>query len=280
MYNPNCGKRYLFLRRKLLSNYLYCIIPALCKTWTCDKCRRVKSGIVRTFITTNFKDKPLWMLSITFFHTGDVLDTWKTIGKKCNRLLTYARKYSGQFDYLRVIEPHKDGQWPHIHILCTKPIATVKFVKLLTQWGFGWSFHSAPTDVRECAFYVSKYLTKEWPAGSADLNRIISKTRIVSCNRSLGSIFKKESVWDLIDYNRNPEHIEFIHTLIVHDLTKHKASFIRSSSFSTGFIITTDVLLPSSFIDEYYDPYIERICKDFDYEVYPAGEQLELPLTL
>lgn len=271
-----CGKQFLLLRRKYAGHFYYAFLPLLCKSWVCEKCRRIKAGKVRNFIEKSFAGKPLWMLSLTYFHGTDPEAAWKKIGETCNRMLTYARKYSGTFDYIRIVEPHADGLWPHVHVLCTKPIATSHFVKLVTQWGFGWNFHSMPSGSDLAARYVSKYLTKKWPAGDAELMRVISRTRIVSCSRSLGAIFASENIWELVDYDRDPEQSRFLCNFIIDKCKSANCSFVISRPFSSGWLIETDVELRSAILSEIPDQYCWLYCTDLDYKFMPYGLQEDL----
>lgn len=270
-----CGKQFVILRRKSFNSFLYAFLPLLCKSWLCEKCRRIKATKVRAFISESFAGRPLWMLSVTYYHSGDPLDAWKNIGLTCNRLLTYARKYSGKFDYVRIVEPHADGVWPHIHILCTKPIATERFVRLLTEWGFGWNFHSVPKGSDQAADYCSKYLSKRWPVGDASLSRVISKCRIVTCSRSLGAIFSSDDIWECVSYEGDPVQSDFLCNFIISKLRYHGCSYVESKPFSSGFLIASDICLPSSLFDNPPDKFSWRYCIDFEYQFMPYGLQQE-----
>jgi len=279
MKPSSCSVRFLFLRKKVKNSFVYAFLPARCKSWACETCRYHKAKQVRDFILRSFAGREMWMLSITFFHSGTALDAWHSIGKNCNRMLTYARKYSGSFNYVRVVEPHKDGLWPHVHILVDKPIATTEFVKLVTNWGFGWNFHSMPVSTLHSANYVSKYLTKLWPTGDAELFRVMSKTRIVSASRSLGAIFKTESTWECINYDLPKSHCEFMHAVILRECKRLGCTYISSKGNHHGFEITTDVLLSADFEKNVLDPYIFKGSDSFDFTFCPFGFQTELDLS-
>jgi len=274
--NTSCGKKFLFIRKKIGLSFVYSFLPALCKSWGCSFCRSKKSAVVRNFIERSFSGRQVWMLSLTYFHSGDPLDTWSTIGKTCNRLLTYARKYSGSFDYVRVIEPHADGCWPHVHILCSKPIATVEFVRRVTDWGFGWNFHSKPISADRAASYVSKYLTKSWPPGSAELNRVISGTRIVTASQSLGAIFATDHTWECINYDIKPADVHYFYSRIISLLKSAKCIYILSSAVDSGFHLISDIELTNDSIFSTFLPYVWRESDDYDFEYIPFGLQQEL----
>lgn len=274
-----CGKTFVLLRRKSAGKFFYAFLPLLCKSWLCEKCRTIKAAKVRRFILSSFAGRPLWMLSVTYFHCGDPESAWRNIGHTCNRLLSYARKYNGSFDYVRVVEPHADGLWPHIHILCTKPIASEAFVRLLTKWGFGWNFHSIPKAAPLAALYVSKYLSKKWPAGDASVLRVISRTRIVTCSRSLGAIFPVDNIWECVNYNADPVQSEFLCNFIIGKLKEKNCSYVLSSPFSSGFLIESDIDLPSDLINLPPDQYCWIHCHDYDYNFMPYGLQMEFYLN-
>jgi hypothetical protein len=217
------------------------------------------------------------MLSITFFHNGDAIEAWENIGKYCNRMLTYARKYSGNFNYVRVVEPHADGEWPHIHLVVDKPIDDVRFVKKITDWGFGWNFHSKPMTGIGAARYVSKYLTKDWPSGNADLYRVMTKTRIVTSSRSLGPIFKTHSSWRLVTFDHPKEQLEFIQAAMISELRKNGATYVSMSPLLSGFTCESEVRCSSDFIDKCLEPWIWKYGSDGKYDYLPYGVQEELP---
>ena len=273
MDTTSCGKRFLYLTKFINKQHVFAFIPARCKSWSCSSCRRIKARVVQSFIKKNFVDEPLWLLSLTYFHKDTPELAWKGIGKTVNRLLTYAHKMNGEFKYVRIVEPHADGSWPHVHILVNKPIATTSFVKLVTSWGFGWSFHSKQISCNAGAVYLSKYLSKEWPAGTADLLRTITKTRIVSASRCLGAIFKKESEWDCIRYDEPSEHTKFYYNSIVNYLKSKGALYIISKKCCSGFIIKSDIYVSIDQISNIDEPYIWIASDTYDYEWYPDGLQ-------
>jgi hypothetical protein len=267
-----CGTQYLLMQKVAASRSEVAFIPLLCKSWSCETCRPKKAEIVRAFIRKSFIGKKVWMMTFTFYHSGTALDAWKKIGSCVNRMLTYARLHCGAFDYIRVVEPHKDGSWPHVHLLSTVPFSDTTFVKLVTDWGFGWNFHCAPIDALKASNYVSKYLTKPWPEGDADLLRQISKTRIVSCSRSLGSIFSKPSNWKLIPLSNPFRQIPYLRTAVIAELTDQGATVIEVKTIAEGFHIKADASLSSEFVDFLSDPFLFDSC-DALHEAYLDAAQ-------
>lgn len=249
MSKENCRRKYLFLQKSTKTGSKVALIPALCKSWSCPVCRKRKSEQVRSYIKKHFIGQNAWMITITFFHSGEPLDAWKKIGKSINRLLTYARKYSGKFDYVRVVEPHKDGSWPHMHMIVNKHLATPNFVKLVTNWGFGWNFEEQPMSGEKAANYMSKYLTKPWPEGDADLLRQISKTRIVSNSRSLGPIFTKPSTWTAINLTRPIFQVPQSASAVLNEVHKNGATEVKYTPISDGWIIEADAELSPEFVE-------------------------------
>lgn len=268
METSSCGKKFLFLKRTVGSRHYFAFVPSRCKSWSCPICKHHKAHTVKKFIESSFTDQTLWMLSITFFHSGNPLDAWRMIGENCNKMLTYAHKYSGSFEYVRIVEPHKDGMWPHVHVIVNKPIASTEFVRLLTQWGFGWNFHSKPISAKLASVYLSKYLSKPWPTGDAELYRVMSKTRIVSCSRSLGSIFTKESDWESVSYDEPAENAKAYCNIIITYLSSKKASYIHSIPYCGGFCIESDREVLLEDIKGFPDPYIWDYSGDFQYDYF------------
>lgn len=276
MDNNKCGIRFLYLTKFINKQHIFAFVPARCKSWSCLTCRRVKSKIIKTFIQNKFKGESLWLMSLTYFHTGSPETAWSNIGKTVNRLLSYAHKMHGNFNYIRIVEPHADGNWPHIHILINKDVMDNRFVKLVTSWGFGWNFHSKMIDCKSSSVYLSKYLSKPWPIGQGNLLRIITKTRLVSASRSLGAIFTKNSEWDCISYDKPSKHTEFYFNQIIHSLKDKGAGYIMTKTFGPGFIIKSDIEISISDIESCADPYIWKACVGYDYNWIPYGLQQDL----
>lgn len=216
------------------------------------------------------------MMTLTFFRSQDVLSCWNEIGKKCNRLLTYMRLRHKDVKYIRVIEPHKIGGWPHIHILTDRYVLDSGLSKKLTKWGFGWNFHSKHVPAKTGAGYISKYLSKPWPEGSADLYRTVSRTRIVSASRNLGPIFAKDPQWELVSYGKNKVDIESLVQVTVNELRKCKAIAIEVHRSKNSAVIFSDVDLPEYTWDFNYANKEDAVFLEKDYYECLTGSQLSL----
>lgn len=247
--SESCGQSYRFMYKNTETGSQVGLIPVLCKSWSCVECRPKKASQVKGFIRKHFGDSELWMITLTFHHRGTALNAWKNIGKSLNRLLTYARKYTGKFNYVRIVEPHQDGSWPHVHMLVDKDIASVGFVKNIESWGFGWNFCCSPMDGIKASNYLSKYLTKPWPDGDADLLRQFARTRIVSSSRNLGPIFKTESSWKVVKLENPVRGVHQMANAVVIEMRKEGATTIEYECISEGFIIKSDATLSPGFVE-------------------------------
>jgi len=255
-----CGRVYRLMYKDDGVGSETALIPTLCKSWSCPTCRLKKAMEVRSFIRNNFASKKVWMITITFSHQGTPLGAWKSIGKNLNRMLCYARKYTGRFNYIRVVEPHKDGSWPHIHMLVDQNICSPAFVSLVTSWGFGWNFHCTVMDGVKASNYMSKYLTKPWPQGDGDLLRQMAKTRIVSASRALGPIFYIKPSWKIVEMSNPFRQIPFLETAVVQDLHEQGATMILVTPIADGFFIKADAVLSPNFIKSIKDPFLWDSC--------------------
>ena len=247
--SQGCGQNYRFMYKNEGTGSQVGLIPVLCKSWSCPVCKPKKAQQVKGFIRKHFGTAELWMITLTFYHRGTALNAWKGIGKSLNRLLTYARKYSEKFNYVRIVEPHKDGSWPHVHMLVDKDICSINFVKNVENWGFGWNMHCTPMDGIKGSNYLSKYLTKPWPEGDADLLRQIARTRIVSASRELGPIFKTETTWKVVKLANPSRGIQQLASSVVAEMRKNGATDINYECISEGFIIKSDGFLSPEFIE-------------------------------
>lgn len=276
----SCGSTFLYIKRTINRKHLFAFVPSRCKSWSCPKCRPVKANIVREYILENFNSEPLFMLTLTFFHSGSPLETWKNLGSCWNRMRTYISKKYGRFDYLRIVEPHKLGGWPHMHILIKGHVTKVDVVKKIVSWGFGWNMECQRIPVKEAAKYISKYLTKEWPSADADVLRIATKTRIVSVSRGMPAIFTPASEWAVVRLSLPESHAEFMCNAIIQLLKDKGAILIISKPFADGFVIESDVDLQDCWLDTFLDPYIFRVCQGFDFSYLPYGLQQDLDLGI
>ena len=274
----SCGDTFLYLKKKLNKVHLFAFVPARCKSWSCPKCRPIKARRVKTYIEDNFVTEPIYMITLTFFHTGDVLDCWKTLGAKWNRMRTYLAKKYGKFDYLRIVEPHKKGGWPHMHVLVRGFESLPRAADKITQWGFGWNYHCKQMPPKDAARYVSKYLTKEWPDSAVDVLRIASKCRIVSVSRGMPPVFASVSDWDVVDFNIPDEGTEFICNAIVNLLIVKKADFVLSQPFGGGFLISSNLDVCPSVDLEGFENSVWKRCKDLEFTYIPYGLQERLRL--
>lgn len=173
-------------------------VPVRCKSWGCESCRSIKAKIVRDFIVRSFSGQKVYMLTFTDLHRGKAIQAWKSLGSRWNLFRTWAVKTYGKFQYVRIIEPHKKGGWPHMHVLVNIKMSNPKIRSMLKGWGFGYIFDLMEISVKGASQYVTSYLTKKWPDGIANQYRKESKTRIVQASQSLGAIFSIKSTWTLV----------------------------------------------------------------------------------
>lgn len=215
----------------------------------------------------------MYFSTFTFFHSGSVLDRWKNIGKCWNRLRTYITKYYGPFSYLRIIEPHKKGGWPHVHVISTSPLINKKIKKLLTKWGFGWNCDEKMATAEQVGMYISKYLTKEWPSLDAEENRVLSKCRIVSVSKDMPAIFKKESTWTMVESAIPSKSAQYLCNSLINQLLIKGANDISSEAFFGGFYIISDTYIDKTKVDNGECFLTWTHCTEFFYEYHPNGLQ-------
>lgn len=196
--STKCYTHYMHLAKLENDVKQEIFIPVRCKSWGCSPCRSIKARIVMDFIKRSFAGQSLFMLTFTDPHRGSALDAWQTLGSRWNLFRTWAVKTFGKFQYVRIIEPHKKGGWPHMHVLVNINMSEPKIRARLKGWNYGYIFDKMEISVTGAAQYVSGYLTKKWPDGLADRYRKESKTRIVQASQSLGAIFKIKSSWSMV----------------------------------------------------------------------------------
>jgi len=197
--DSKCYTHYLHLVKLEGSVKHDLFVPSRCKSWGCESCRSIKARIVMDFIKRSFAGQTLYMLTFTDDHKGDVLETWKDLGNRWNLFRTWFTKMYGKFQYVRVIEPHKSGGWPHMHVLINVKPNEAKVRSMLKRWRWGYIYDQMEISPTGAAQYVSGYLTKKWPGNLANQMRQETKTRIVQASQSLGAIFSRRSDWHLMN---------------------------------------------------------------------------------
>ena len=275
-----CGKNYLFLQRRKNDKYLFAFVPSRCKSWSCETCRPIKSKIVRDYVQKNFRSKTLYMLTLTFYHSGTALEAWEKLGACWNRLRTYVAKIYGPFRYLRIVEPHKKGGWPHVHVLIDGCVVDRRILRKVTDWGFGWNAQVEPVSTEIAALYISKYLSKKWPDTQADLFRRASRCRIVSVSRGMPAIFTPKGEWEAVHYDLPNDRASFVCNVVIDILRSRDYRFIICRPFAGGFIIESGASLPIDWMYNFPDPYVWQWSDDFEYSFAPYGIQEELTLFL
>ena len=257
---PPCSTRHMHIKRtheNVTYNY---IIPVKCKCWECPTCRKRKAKLISDFIKKNFSGRQIWMLTLTDPHRDSAARAWQTLGDKWNLFRTWAVKHYGMFNYIRVIEPHKAGGYPHMHVLVDAPIAHKELVKKITDWGFGWNFHSKRMSASGAAGYVTKYLTKEWPDDTVHELRTESKARIVQASRKLGPIFFTTTTWSLVNYNCDPLTLSCYANEIFWDAMARGLLPVIFELRQTSYLIRSPAISPGISEDALLNTAIARGC--------------------
>lgn len=275
-----CGNHFMYLHKRVPVGHEYIFVPSRCKSWGCEHCRPLKAKIVRNYVKDNFDGDNIRMLTFTLFHSGNPEEAWRQIGDHWNRLRTNVAKQLGKFTYMRVVEPHKDGTWPHLHVLIKGAEKVYKLFEKCVKAGFGWNAHCQSIPPDKAALYVSKYLTKGWPAGQADALRVLSKTRIVSVSRDLPPIFTKKSSWDLISYSQPNDITLGKLNLLIAYCQSQLSTYQLSMPFDDGFKFITDIEIPEYKLAEILDPYIWEYSDGMSYTYAPIGIQQVLLLEM
>ncbi len=273
-----CSTHYLYLQKTVLKSSFFAFVPSRCKSWSCSICRPIKAKQVVDYVHANFDTKQLFMLTLTFFHDGPVSECWKTLGMKWNKMRTFIAKKYGRFDYLRIVEPHKKGGWPHLHILIKGCVIDKEITKMITKWGFGWNMHMKRISTARAKDYVSKYLTKEWPDNGAEVNRQSANTRIVSVSHGMPPVFSNKSEWNVVQHSVPSANTLFYLNAFIQYLKDHKSTYIFAQPFCQGFVIESDVAIDFDFIERLVHPYVWKYCESDVFEFAPFGHQQELDL--
>ena len=273
-----CGKTFLYLKKKVGSSFFFAFVPARCKSWSCPKCRLIKSRIVENYVREHFAGDELYMLTLTYFHSGTVEDAWLRVGPSWNRLRSYVNSLGRSISYMRIVEPHRTGGWPHMHVLIRGCVIDSKVLSHVTDWGFGWNCQVQKISSLSASSYVSKYLSKPWPDALSNVLREKTKTRIVCVSQDMPAVFSAKSEWECVQWDMPDTETLSMFNSICRALKNNGASVILSHGWSDGFIIQSDIDISLSDIIN-LGPYVWIVVQDsYDFEYLKYGFQTFLDL--
>lgn len=218
-----------------------------CKQWDCSYCARQNKLAWRATIYKYLMDNPdlLWSFHTFTFHfkknasayarfiysVNQIKSKWDTIMKRLKR------RY-GNFQYVRILEPHKKGGY-HIHLMASFIIPDediayrydklqdrrtpyLKWIKQdLPNLGFGYIQHSenAMGNGAQTVTYITKYMTKDDEQSYLRLKE--NRVRYVQTSRGIKSPFNHsgevETNWKL---RHHINFMDFLDVEIFTDLNK------------------------------------------------------------
>jgi hypothetical protein len=196
-----CEKYYCAVHHRTGNVSKYLAFPMRCKTWDCPVCRPIKA--------LNYKERMkklkclqnLNFYTLTFFHSAPPAEVWENASKCWNRLRTNLRNRFGPFNYVRILETHKNSPYPHFHFVADYRFPPTALGTAAVAAGFGYQIDSQAIDSDRALDYVLKYLTKEWPRDDSKEYRKQYKCRIISFSRGLLSPSRRVTNWELLCYN-------------------------------------------------------------------------------
>lgn len=134
-----------------------------CKRWSCEVCSRR----LRWLLTERLKlAQPERFITLSCNQRAfeNPRDCYLKTARHISTLARWARHLHGEFEYLRVNEPHESG-WPHFHLL--QRGAYIPFASMQTQWKHLTGAHRVNIrridSHRRAVEYVTKYLTAGEP---------------------------------------------------------------------------------------------------------------------
>lgn len=131
-----------------------------CKTWQCPHCGPRKTAELCRKIEAA---KPTKFITLTTVHRKGRTprEVWNEARRQISELAKKYRKELGEFEYARILEPHKSG-YPHFHLVARSPYIPQEHLSRRWQQLTG----AFIVDIRrvnpnwQVAKYVAKYLTK------------------------------------------------------------------------------------------------------------------------
>lgn len=193
-----CEKFFCSVRGEVTEATRYIVFPMRCKSWDCPTCRKVKAEQYRQRMGRLDDGRPLYFLTLTYYHSQSPIEAWRTYNVAWNRLRTNISKQLGGFDYIRILESHNDSPYPHLHIIMDKHVSPSKLGRWAVDAGFGFQITMKKITTDGAFAYVRKYITKEWKNKEGWELRKKCRCRIISFSRGLLSPLPEGSAWDLL----------------------------------------------------------------------------------
>jgi len=131
-----------------------------CKTWHCSVCGPRKT---RQLCDAVAKARPNRFVTLTTAGHGTRTprEVWNEARRQISELAKTFRRTHGEFEYCRVLEPHKSG-YPHFHLIVRSPY--IEKEELSRRWAHLSGAFIVDirriNPARNVARYVAKYLTK------------------------------------------------------------------------------------------------------------------------
>lgn len=206
-----CERFYCAIKQEVLGATRYVSFPMRCKSWDCPTCRKVKAKDYKSRMQAINDGRPLYFLTLTYYHNQSPLEAWRTYNAAWNRFRTHVSKKFGSFDYIRVLESHKNTPYPHLHVILDTYIPATDLGRMAVAAGFGFQLSYKKIDAEGAFHYVTKYLTKEWQNQEAWALRKDCRCRIISFSRGLLSPAARKSAWETVlrgsDFETCIDHI-------------------------------------------------------------------------
>ena len=173
-----------------------------CGRWDCPECAERKAKDIRDRLSAFMAKSKTFMYTLTFKQARAPEETWRNMPKVWNLFRTRIAQKYGKFDYIRIVETHKNTPYPHLHVVANINIPESVFGQIAVESGFGWQLYKSPCD-EEAAYYVSKYLTKAWANEDSAFLRKKLRIRIVSWSRGLSALWSKPAKKPTVSVHAN-----------------------------------------------------------------------------
>jgi hypothetical protein len=182
-----CRKYYYAVSSKTEEVQRFIAAPMCCKSWDCPACRKIKAKEYNHRLRKMWDFPKLYFLTLTYFHSMSPDEAWSTYNAAWNRLRTNLSKQFGEFEYVRVLESHNNSPYPHLHLITNRRFPESKLGPAAIAAGFGYQISQKTITNAGAAYYIAKYLTKEWKNEEGWRLRKKNRCRIISFSRGVMS---------------------------------------------------------------------------------------------
>lgn len=247
--SPKCGKRFVTLKKTVEKTTTLLSFPLKCKSWNCPRCADKKSLFYGKVISQWFVNKQLYFYTLTFYHSVEPVAAWQNASDAWNNLNIALHKKYGRFSYVKVLECHKESNYPHYHILSDKLFNASIFGEMALAAGFGYQIRIQRVQSSGVSGYIRKYLGKSWPRKDSAQIRTDLRLRVFTHSTDLHTVLQRNNTWKLLRICT--DHSEALRFMLAHHYAMTLSTVSTTGTFEKGVCPMLCFEVPASRFEKY-----------------------------